>query len=115
METFEDLLKEVGLTDEERAGLSPKRPSAFEEKLTKVATERDEARNRFTQREQEWEDVKENVWNPKVANLESQIIAAREDAAKKAEQLAIAKEWGLFKEPKASAPPQVTSPQQPAP
>ncbi len=110
MPTFEEILKEVGLTDEERSALSPKVREAFESQYNKVASERDEAVNRFSTREKEWEDIKENVWNTKLRGLEEQVVGARREAADLREQVAIAAEWNLFPDKKldTSAPPAVS-------
>ena len=109
---FIDTLKEAGLTDEELQALSPKIREAFETKYGQVAGERDEFKNRFETRDREWEEMKENVWNPKVRKLEEEVVAARRKAADLAEQVAIAAEWNLFpdkQEPAASAPPSVSA------
>lgn len=112
MPKLEDLLKANGYTDSDIQALAPmlsdqRFRDSIERSLGTLEAERDDFKGKF----ETYENWRETVANPHIAEQERIAAAARIDAARAREEAKIAREMGLFPEDKT---PQGTPPAPPS-
>ena len=107
---LEDILKQKGWTDQDLEAVKPlltndKFRSDLEAQFGVLTTERDEFKTKFEGKENEIEEWRTNVVNPRIAAAEKEAVEARLEAARLREENQIAKDYGLIPEKPADAKP----------
>ncbi len=97
--TLEEILKTSGWTDQELSDVAPMLQNGrFRESLEKqygaLVTERDT----YAQRDTEWQNLRDTVYQPQISRAEQEAARVRLELAKKDEMINIAKDYGYLTE-----------------
>jgi hypothetical protein len=100
--TLEEILKASGWTDQQIADVGPMLNNAqfrstLEQQYNTVANERDT----YKQRDTEWEQLRDTVYQPQITRAEEDAAKIRMEAARLREQVQIAKDYGYLTEEQA--------------